>query len=101
MWTPVCDKPEGPPVREGLQVKRVDALLAVGGFGFRLEVNAGFLALLRCDGGRGRSQGVVTVAGLGEGNNVTDGLDAGEQCHHPVPAEGDAAVRRGTVLEAL
>ncbi len=61
-------------------------------------------ASLRCCAviGAGRlGQRVVAAAGLRERDDVADGLHAGQQRHHAVPAEGDAAVRRGAELEAL
>src|SRR5262245_43594919 len=66
-----------------------------------LRVDAGFLALLRRDGGRGAGERVLATARLGEGDDLTDRRGAGQQRAHAVPAEGDAAVRRSSVAQTL
>src|SRR5665213_623280 len=56
-------------------------------------VDAGFFALLRCDG-RGRAgERVATRRGLRKRDHFTDRLGAGEHGEHAIPAERDAAVR--------
>src|SRR5262249_27813919 len=64
-------------------------------------VDAGFAALGGGDGGGGAREGVETGGRLGEGDHVADAGRAGQQHDHPVPAEGDAAVRRRAVLERV
>jgi hypothetical protein len=60
-------------------------------------------ASLRCAAviGAGAGQRVEAAAGLGEGDDVADRLGVREQHDDPVPAEGDAAVRRGAELEGV
>ena len=41
------------------------------------------------------------LLGFGEGNGVADGVFAGEQHHHPVDAEGQAAVGRGAHVQGV
>src|SRR4029078_9425064 len=53
------------------------------------------------DGGGGAGEGVEAGGRLGEGDHVADAGRAGEQHDHPVPAEGDTAVRRRGVLERV
>ena len=61
-------------------------------------------ASLRCSGviGAGRrGERVEAASGLRERDHVADRVGAREQRHDPVPAERDAAVRRGAELEGL
>src|ERR1700722_2232971 len=61
--------------------------------GWRGDVDARLLALLRGDR-RGRAgERVVAGGGLGEGDDVADAVAAGQQHEQAVPAERDAAVR--------
>ena len=76
------------------------------GSGLRLgcrgpAVDAGLLALLGRDRRRGVGQRVVAAAGLRERDDVADRLVAAEQHDDAVPAERDAAVRRGAELERV
>src|SRR3954464_1134088 len=64
-------------------------------------VHAGLLALLVGDRRRRRGERVVATAGLGEGDDLADGVRPRQQRADAVPAEGDAAVRRGAVREGL
>src|SRR5699024_8320504 len=59
------------------------------------EIDARLLALLGGDRRRGVGQRVDAAAGLREGDGLADRVHAGEEGDDAVPAEGDAAVRRG------
>ena len=50
---------------------------------------------------RGAAHQVGAALGLGEGDHVADVGDAAEDHHQPVQAQGDAAVRRGAVLQGV
>ena len=56
-------------------------------------VDPGLLALLGRDRGGCLGQWVEAATGLGEGDDVADGVGPGQQGDDAVPAEGDAAVR--------
>src|SRR5262245_34151897 len=62
---------------------------------------AGLLGLGGGEGGGSAGEGVEAGGGLGEGDHVADAGRAGQQHHHAVPAERDAAVRRRAVLERV
>ena len=64
-------------------------------------VHAGLLALLGADRRRSRGQRVEAAPALRERDHLADRVAAGQQRADPVPAEGDAAVRRGAVLEGV
>src|SRR5690606_6938343 len=69
--------------------------------GLRLCVDTGLAPLLRRDGRRRLRERVVAATGLREGDDLADRLGAREERDDPVPAEGDAAVRRGAVGERV
>ena len=52
-------------------------------------------------GAGARGQRVEAAAGLRERDDLADRVGAGQQRDDPVPAERDAAVRRGAVLERV
>ena len=66
-----------------------------------LEIDARFLALLRGDRRRGVGQRVDAAAGLREGDHLANRVGTGQQLDDPVPAERDAAVRRGAKGERV
>src|SRR6478752_2117990 len=72
-----------------------------GGRGGRLRVDTGLLALLGRDRRRRSGQRVVTATGLREGDDVADRVGVREERDDAVPAEGDAAVRRGAEGEGI
>ena len=79
-------------------------LVLVGGFLaalLRLRIDAGFLTLRGRNRSRGLGQRVETAAGLREGDDVADRVGLRQQGDDAVPAESDAAVRRGTELEGV
>ena len=55
----------------------------------------------RADRRRGVGQGARALLGLGERDDVPDGIDAGQDGDDPVQPERDAAHRRGAVLQGL
>src|SRR5699024_1372384 len=67
----------------------------------RLRVDAGFLTLLRGDLARRIRQWVHTAAGLREGDDVPDGVEATQQADDSVPTERDAAVWRSAEGEGV
>ena len=66
-----------------------------------LGVDPGLLALLGRDRGGRLGQRVEATTGLGEGDDVADGVGPGQQGDDAVPAEGDATVRRSTELDGF
>src|SRR5688572_3176918 len=67
----------------------------------RYGVHAGLLALVRRDRSGSGGERVEAATGLGEGDHVADRLGARQQGHDAVPAERQATVRRGAVLEGV
>src|SRR4051812_35457288 len=75
------------------------------GFGrhlaFGADVDAGLLALLLGDRRGCAGERVIAGRGLREGDDVADGVPAGQEHDDPVPPERDPAVWRRAVLERL
>ena len=67
----------------------------------RLRIHASFLTLLWRNGSGGLGQRVVATTGLGERNNVADGIGLGQQGHDTIPAECQTTVRRSAELESI
>src|SRR5574341_1766500 len=67
----------------------------------QIELDPQLLELIRRHRGWRIGQRTLRFLGLGERDDVTDGVRAGEQHEEPVEAKGDATVGRGPVLEGL
>src|ERR1700752_3201064 len=57
--------------------------------------------LLVIDRARRMREQVLRALGLGEGDHVADRIGLGHQRHQAIQAEGQAAMRRGAVLERV
>src|SRR5580700_9965373 len=67
----------------------------------RVDVDAGFLALLCGDRGGRAGERVAAARGLGERHNLADRVRTDDLGNESVDPEGDPAVRRRTVLEGF
>src|SRR5690625_2833595 len=65
------------------------------------RVHAGLAALFGSDGRRRICQWVHPAPGLGEGDDLADGVRVHQQCHDPVPTERDATMRWCSVGERI
>ena len=59
------------------------------------------LQLLVGDSARSAGHQTAGLLGLGEGDGVADGFLAGQQHHHAIHAEGQAAVGRSTHIQRV